>query len=450
MKLTVENVNSVKKVLHIEVPREDVVREVDAAYEELRKNAKIKGFRPGKVPRGVLERMFRKDVRVDVTSKLIQTSLLDALRQTELKVVGSPHIDPPELDDKSAYAFDATVEVRPEIADIEFKGLELTQSKYTVSQEELDLQLKMLQRNMARQEKLEEDRTVQMGDVAVIDYEGFKDGQPHEATQKTENFVVKIGEGRVIKDLDEGLVGMRVGQDKEVEVNFPEDYFSKDLAGQKIVFRVRLNEIRQEILPELNDDFARSLGDQFESMDVLIAKIRENLQGGYDKRVEQELNEQVFTKLLAQTDFEVPETLIESELEHILKDAERSFTESNRTFEELGLSREGLAEKYRPVAEKQVRRHLILTKLIEQEKLTVSDDELEKGLEEMAAGYRQPVDTIKAFYNRDPDSMTFFKHTLLEKKALQIILDNGKITEKTPEKKAPEGQATAGEQDAAE
>jgi trigger factor len=441
MKLSVENVSSVKKVLHIEVPHEDVAREVDAAYEELKKNAKIKGFRPGKVPRGVLERMFRKDVRVDVTSKLLQAGLLDALKKSDLKVVGSPSIDPPELDEKSAYAFDATVEVRPEIADIDFKGMELSRNKYEVSDEELDLQLKMMQRNMARHEKIEEDRPVQVGDVAVIDYEGFKDGQPHEATQKTENFVVKVGEGRVVQDLDNGLVGLKAGEEKEIEVNFPEDYFSKDLAGLKLVFKVRLNEIRQEILPELDDEFAKKLSDQFDSMETLKAKIRENLQNGYDKRVEQELNEQVFTKLLAQTDFEVPGTLVDSELEHILKDAERSFADNNKTFEELGLSREGLAEKYRPVAEKQVRRHLILTKLIEQEKLDLSDEELEKGLQEMAAGYRQPLDTIKAFYKQDPDSMAFFKHTLLEKKALQIILEHGKISEVTPRPKGESSEA---------
>jgi trigger factor len=444
MKLSVENVSSVKKVLHIEVPREDVVREVDAAYDELRKNAKIKGFRPGKAPRGVLERMFRKDVKVDVTSKLIQNHLIEALKQTDLKVVGSPHIDPPDLDEKNAYVFDAAVEVRPEIADIDFKGMELSRNRYEASQEEIDLQLKMIQRNMARQEKIEEDRPVQMGDVAIIDYEGFKDGQPHEATQKTENFGVKVGEGKVVKDLDDGLVGMKAGDEKEIDVHFPEDYFSKDLAGLKIVFKVRLNEIRQEILPELDDEFAKKLGDQFESMEALKAKIRENLQNGYDKRAEQELNEQVFSKLLAQTEFEVPETLIESELEHILKDAERSFSESNRSFEELGLTREGLAEKYRPVAEKQVRRHLILSKLMDQEKLDLSEEELEKGLQEMAAGYRQPVETIKAFYGQDPDSMAFFKHTLLEKKALQIIIEHGKIGETTP---APKGESTESKAD---
>lgn len=441
MKVSVEDVSGVKKVLHIEVPHEDVTREVDGAYNELKKTAKVKGFRPGKAPRSVLERMYRKDVQADVTSKLIQDSFIEALKETDLKIVGSPKVDPPALDEKSAYSFDAAVEVRPEIADIEYKGMELTRTKYAVSDEELDMQLKMLRQNMARNEKIEADRPVQMGDVAVIDYEGFKDGQPFEATKKTENFVTKVGEGRVVKDLDEGMVGMTVGDEKEIDVTFPEDYFSKDLAGQNILFKVRLDEIREEILPELDDEFAKSLGDQFESLADLKAKIRDNLQSGYEKRAEQELNEQVFSKLLDQTDFEVPDTMIDSELEHILNDAERSFTQSNRTFEELGLSREGLAEKYRPVAEKQVRRHLILSKLIDQENLELSDDELEKGIQEMAANYRQPVDTIKAFYQQDPDSLAFFKHTVLEKKALQIILENGKINEVAPEKKEAETEA---------
>ncbi|RJQ65330.1 MAG: trigger factor [Desulfobacteraceae bacterium] len=442
MKVSMESVSGVKKVLHIEVPREDVVRQVDDAYGELKKSAKVKGFRPGKAPRSVLERMFHKDVRADVTSKLIQNAFIEAIQEKDLKIVGAPKVDPPELDEKKDYAFDATVEVRPEIADIPFKGLELTKSNYTVSDEEIDLQLQMLQRNMARHEKVEADRPIQMGDVAVIDYEGFKDGKPHQATQKTENFVAKIGEGRVVKDLDEGLVGMKVGEEKEIEVTFPEDYFSKDLAGLNILFKVRLNEIRGEILPELDDTFAKSLGDQFESLEVLKGKIRENLQNGYDKRVEQELNEQVFSQLLSKTDFEVPDSMVESELEHILKDAERSFSQSNRSFEELGLSRDILAEKYRPVAEKQVRRHLILSKLIDQENLSLTDEELEQGMQEMATEYRQPLEAIKAFYRQDQDRLAFFKHTLLEKKALKIILGNGTIKEVAPPDKKEENSPT--------
>ena len=269
MKVTVEDQSSVKKVLHIEVPQEKVVSELNKAYSELKKTAKVKGFRPGKTPRSVLERMFRKDVHADVSSKLIQDAFIEAIKEKDLDIIGSPEVDPPELKDQSPYAFDAKVEIRPEIADIGYTNLDLTKSKYEVSTEELDVQLKMLQRNMAKQNKIEVDRPVETGDVAVIDYEGFKDGQPHEATQKTENFVVKLGEGRVVKDLDDGIVGMKVGDEKEIEVAFPDDYFGKDLAGQQILFKVKLNEIREEVLPDIDNALAKSLGDQFESLDML-------------------------------------------------------------------------------------------------------------------------------------------------------------------------------------
>ena len=440
MKVTVEDKSSVKKILHIEVPQEDVVQELDKAYTQLKKTAKVKGFRPGKAPRSVLTRLYGKDVNADVTGKLIQAGFLEALKETELKIVGSPKVDPPELKDQTPYAFDAEVEIRPEIADIEFKGLALNKTKYDMSESEVELQLKMLRKNLAKKEKIEEDRPIKLDDVAVIDYEGFKGGEPFEPTKKTDNFIIKIGAGQIVKDLDDGIIGMKVDDEKEIDVTFPDDYFKEELVGQKVLFKVKLNEIREEILPELDDDFAKSISDNFDSLESLKAEIRKNLLAGYDKRTEQEMNEQIFKQLLEQTEFEVPDTMVEGELEHILKDAERSFEQSNRSFDELGLSKESLGEKYRPTAEKQVRRHLILSKIIEQEKLELSDEELDQGFQEMADTYQQPVDHIKGYYNQNKEGLELFKHTMLEKKALNLIIDNGKISEVEPTEKtdAPE------------
>lgn len=440
MKVTVEDLSSVKKVLHIEMPEETVCQELDKAYSELKKTVRIKGFRPGKAPRSVLEGMYRKDVHSDVSAKLVQEGIIQALQETNLNIVTSPKVDPPELKDKSPYAFDAELEVRPEIADINCKGLALTKTNYAVSDEEMGLQLQMLQRNMAKHNKIEEDRPLKIGDVAVIDFEGFKDGEPYEPTKKTENFSVKLGEGRVVKDLDDGLVGMKVDEEKQIDVTFPDDYFNKEMAGEQVEFKVKLNEIREEILPELDDELAKSLGAQFETMDVLKGEIRKNLQSGYDKRIEQELNEQIFTQLLEQVNFEVPDSMVQSELDHILKEAEQKFEQSNRTFEEAGLTKDSLSEKYRPVAEKQVRRHLILSKLIDQENVSLSDEELDAGLQDMADTYQQPVEHIKAYYNQDKDSLAFFKHTLLEKKLLKIIIENGDVKEVEPSAKTDDPQ----------
>jgi trigger factor len=446
MKVTVEDQSSVKKILHIEVPQADVARELNGAYQHLKKTAKIKGFRPGKAPRSVLERRFGKDVNADVTGKLIQSAFMDALKETELKIVGSPKVDPPDLDAQNPYCFDAEVEVNPEIGDIAYQGLELTRTNYTASDEELDLQLKMLRKNMAKSETISDDRPVQADDVVLIDYEGFKDGKPFEPTKKTDNFMVKVGDGQVIKDLDDGLIGMKIGEEKQIEATFPEDYFKKELVGEQVTFQVKLNEIREEILPELDDDFAKGIGDQFDSLDALKEKIRENLQSGYTKRIEQELNEQIFAQLIEKTEFEVPDTLVDGELDHIMKDAERSFAQSNQTFEDVGMTRESLMEKYRPTAEKQVRRHLILSKLVEQEGLELSDEELEKGFQEMADTYQQPVEHLKGYYNQNKEGLAFFKHTLLEKKALNLIIDKGRITEVEPEDK--NDQQNSGSEDA--
>jgi trigger factor len=445
MKVTVEDKSSVKKILHIEVPQEDVVQELDNAYTQLKKTAKIKGFRPGKAPRSVLTRLYGKDVNADVTGKLIQAGFLEALKETALKIVGSPKVDPPELKDQAPYTFDAEVEIRPEIADVEFKGLALNKTKYDMSESEVELQLKMLRKNLAKREKIEEDRAIKLDDVAVIDYEGFKGGEPFEPTKKTDNFIIKIGAGQIVKDLDDGIIGMKVNDEREIDVTFPDDYFKEELVGQKVLFKVKLNEIREEILPELDDDFAKSISDNFDSLESLKVEIRKNLLAGYDKRTEQEMNEQIFKQLLAQTEFEVPDTMVEGELEHILKEAERSFEQSNRSFDELGLSKESLGEKYRPTAEKQVRRHLILSKIIEQEKLELSDEELDQGFQEMADTYQQPVDHIKGYYNQNKEGLELFKHTMLEKKALNLIIDNGKISEVEPTEKTDSPETVSDE-----
>ena len=435
MQVSVEDINSVKKTLHIEIPEADVARELDKAYNELRKKAKVRGFRPGKVPRSVVVRLFKKDVHADVTSKLIQSSFMDALKETDLKVVGTPQVDPPELQETGPYRYDATVEVSPEIGDIDYNGLELKRTNYKVSDEEIEAQLKMLQKNLAKHEKIQESRPAREGDFVIIDFEGFHDGKPFDATAKTENFTLQIGKGPIIKEFDDQLIGMQPGDRREFAIDFPSDYNNDKLAGLKIAFQVTLHEIREEVLPPLDDVFAKKAG-QYESLDDLKKVIAANLEQGYAKRVDQELHEQIFKELIARSDFEVPDTMVDMELEGIINEAERSFSYRNMTFEDVGLTRESIAEKYRDTALKQVKRHLILDRIAEQEHLSIADDELEAALNEMAANFNQPVAEIKEYYNQNKDKLEFFKHTLLEKKSINLIIDSSRIEDVEPEKVA--------------
>jgi trigger factor len=436
MQVTVEDISSVKKTLHVEIPKEDVAREIDKAYDEIRRTAKIKGFRPGKTPRSVLEKMFKKDVMADVSSRLIQTSFVDAIKEKDLKVVGRPKLDSPELHYAQPYAYAATVEVTAPIAEVAFKGLKLKRNAYRVSDAEVDVQLKMIQKNLAKLEKISESRPAAAGDHVLVDFEGFKDGRPFENTPRTENFTLKIGDGKVLKEFDEELIGMTPGSSKEFELAFPEDYGNKNLAGQRVTFKVALTEIRQEILPEIDDALAKSVG-AYETLEVLKKEIVANLTQGYEKRIEQELNEQAFGMLLEQVQFDVPETLVTSELEGIIEEAERSFSYRNQALEDVGLNREIIAEKYRDTALKQVRRHLILGKIIEQEKLALSEEEVDAAIQQMADNFRQPVAELRRYYKENPEKIDYFKHAMLEKKAAKLIIGCSEIEDIDP------SQATA-------
>jgi len=434
MQVTVEDVSSVKKILHIEVPEKIVIRELANAYKNLKKNAKIKGFRPGKAPRSVLERLYKKDVHGDVSSKLLQDSFVEALKETELNIIGNPKIEPPQLEEKGPYKYDATVEVKPEIYDIDFKGLTLKKALYQVTDEEMEAQLKLLQKNLSQQIPITEDRPVQKDDSVLIDYEGFKDGMPFPETQKTKNFTMKIGEGAILKALDEELIGMKPGEDREITVNFPEDHFNDNLANHEITFHVTLHEIREEILPEFDDEFAKKLG-QYETLDDVKNAITNNLNEGYQKRVDQELNEQIYKDLIERTEFELPDSMVDYELNNIIDEIEKTLKYYNKSMEEQGLTKEMLAEEHRETAEKKVRRHLILGKIIDQENMELSDQELEDGFAEMAQVVNQPVDAIKNYYQQNQDNLDFFKHTLLEKQAIKLIIKSSNIEEVEPELK---------------
>jgi len=423
MQVTVEDLSTVKKVLHIEIPEEVVVSKLDNAYKDLKKNTKVKGFRPGKTPRAVLEGLYKKDVNADVSSKLIQESLIDAIKETDLKIVARPDVEPPIVDGKGPYKYDAVVEIEPEIETVDFKGLTLKKNIYKVSAEEMDAQLKMLQKNLAQQKTLEEDRPTREGDFVLIDYEGFKDGKPFAETQKTENFTLKIGDGPILKEFDEQLIGMRTDETREVKVHFPEDYFNNKVANLKITFNVKLNGIREVVLPAIDDEFAKDLG-QYETLKQLKDGIRNNLIKGYEKRSEQEVQEQIYIALLKKTNFEVPDSWIDHELKSIIKETEMAFAQHGITLEQRGLTKESLEEKYRDTAKNQVKRHLLLKKIIEQEKLTISDEELENGYKDMAKVFNKPVEEIKNFYEQKENSVESFKVSILEKKTLKLIIEN--------------------------
>ncbi|PIE75186.1 MAG: trigger factor [Deltaproteobacteria bacterium] len=432
MQVTVEDNSSVKKTLHIEIPEEEVKKEVDKAYNDLRKNVKLNGFRQGKAPRSVLEAKFGKDVNEDVTSNLVQKGFMEAAQGRELNIIGQPKFNNIEsFDGKSAYKFDIVVNVKPELEPIDYKGLELKRPKYEFSEEEVDMQLEMLQKNLAKKVPVTDGRQSKEEDLVEVDVDGKFNGEPIPPFDGVKKRRYRLGKNLFSKGFDDEVIGMASGEEKTFDVIFPEDYHSDSVKGKTVSMTVKLVSILEEELPEIDDNFAKELG-SFETVEDVKKEIRENLQQGYDKRSEQEVNEQIFDQLIKKSDFELPEVLVEMELEQIINEAERSFEANGTSLEQIGKSRESLKEDYKGVAEDQVRRHLILDGIVKQAELSINDEELEKGFEELASTFNQPADFIRGFYNENPDKLDLFKHTLLEKKALELIVENNEVEEYDP------------------
>ncbi|MCB9480323.1 MAG: trigger factor [Desulfobacteraceae bacterium] len=432
MQVSVEDHSSVKKTLHIEISEDEVKKEMDNAYADLRKNVKINGFRSGKAPRSVLEAKFGKDVNEDVISTLVQRGFIEAAQNNDFAIIGQPEFkDIDTFDGKSAYKFDIVINVKPEIKDVDFKGLDLKKPKYEFSEEEVDMQLEMLRRNLSKKVPVADDRECAEGDLVEVNVDGKIDGEAAAPFEGISGRRYRLGNKLFSEGFDKEVIGMKTGDSKSFDVVFPEDYHTDAVKGKTVSMQVELMSILEEQLPELDDNFAKDLGN-FETLEDIKNEIRANLKQGYEKRSEQELNEQVFDQLIKKVEFELPEMLVNMELEQIINEAERSFQANGTSLEQIGKTRESLREDYKGVAEDQVRRHLILDAVVNQEKLQISDQELEEGFEDLASNFNQSADFIRGFYNENPDKLDLFKHTLLEKKALKLIIDSNDVSEYVP------------------
>lgn len=369
--------------------------------------------------------------------RLIQEVFIQAIQENKLNIVGSPQMDPPALNPAEDFKFDITVEIKPELADLEYEGIDLEKTKYEVSDEEISAQIQMLRKTMAKKETVTEERAVTESDFVLIDYEGFLNGEAFESTPKVENYVMGINQGALPQEFSDKLIGAIPVQELEIEVAYADDFHDDILKGKTLVYKVTLKEIQEEVLPEENDDLVKDLG-KFETLQEVKDSIRENLEKGIEQRVKHELSEQIFQNLLAKVEFEVPEAMVEGELNGIIAETEQAYAQNGTSLEEVGLSKDSMKTQYRDVAEKQAKRHLILDKLINQVELDLTEEEMDASFEEMAKGMGATADAIKNYFNMDPKQLEYYKHTLLEKKAIDLIIEKGNVTEVEPKEPVAE------------
>jgi trigger factor len=425
MKASVEEISPIKKKVSVEIPEDQVVKEVESAYKDLGKKAKIKGFRPGKVPRNILERYFKDYVKTEVIQKLIEESYPKALSETHLEPVSPPVVDPGEFEGGKPFQYSAVIEVKPDIQLGGYTGLKIEGKKEEVKDEEVEERLKALQNLHANLKTISEARPIQAGDYVILDYEASMGGKPLEGGKATD-FTVEVGSGQFIPTLEEKLIGLKPEEEREIEVSFPEDYGYQKWAGKTLSFQVKIKEIKEKILPPLDDEFAKDLGD-YSSFEELKAKLKGEIQKEKELALEQQLKDRVVDQLLEANPFEVPESLVEEQTKALVSDTKLRLAAQGVDLKNLGISEEKLQADYRAVAQRQVKTFLILERIAGQEGILATDEEAEARLQEMAERMRQKLDVVKRYYEKN-GLLPEVKAGIIRDKTLNFLLEKANIT----------------------
>jgi trigger factor len=424
MKANVEEISSIKKKVSIEIPEDQVTKEVESFYKDLGKKAKIKGFRPGKVPRNILERYFKDYVKAEVIQKLIEETYPKALSETDLQPISPPVIDPGEFEEGKPFQYSAVLEVKPEIKLEGYTGLKIEGKKEEVKDEEVEERLKALQNLHANLKTISEARPIQAGDYVIVDYEASMGGKPLEGG-KAIDFTVEVGSGQFIPAFEEKLIGLKPEEEKEIEISFPEDYGYQKWAGKTISFHVKIKEIKEKILPPLDDEFAKDLGD-YSSFEELKAKLKGEIEKEKELGLERQLKDQVVDQLLEANPFEVPESLVEEQTKTLVSDTKLRLAAQGVDLKNLGLSEEKLQEDYKAMAQKQVKTFLILEKIAGQEGIAVTDEEADDRLREMSERMHQKFDVVKRYYEKN-GLFPEVKAGIIRDKTLNFLLEKASI-----------------------
>jgi trigger factor len=424
LKVEIENLSEVKRKLKIEVPSTEVTQEVDQAYRQLGKRAKVKGFRPGKVPRSVLEMYYHKQIEQEVSDALVRRSLAEALKEKNLEPVNLswPEALPPVVAGQD-YRYSVELEVPPEFTVSDYLGLELGAPEVEVTDEEVEQRLEEIRESNALLKPLEADRGIQKGDFVVLDYEPFFGGLPVEGA-KVENTYVEVGSGKINADFEGNLLGLKAGGESRFAVDLPEDFANPLLAGKVVDFQVKIHEVKEKSVPELDDSFAQNLGGNFQTVADLRTAVREDIIKGKERERQAYLENQVADKLLAGHQFEAPPSLIIQEQQNMLRDQMERFGQHGLNVANMDTAK--MLEVMKPMAERRVRVQLLLSRIAAQENLTVDDAEVEAALARIAVHSGRDVAEVKKFY-QEHDLMGILRRELRDDRTMKMLLEKAEI-----------------------
>ncbi|MBL4985396.1 MULTISPECIES: trigger factor [Bacillus] len=410
-------------VLTVEVDAETFNKALDDAFKKVVKQVSIPGFRKGKVPRGLFEQRFGvESLYQDALDILLPVEYPKAIDEAGIEPVDRPEIDVEKIEKGENLIFTAKVTVKPEVKLGDYKGLNVEKDDTAVTDEDVQEELKGMQNRQAEL-VVKEEGAIENGDTVVLDFEGFVDGEAFEGG-KAENYSLEVGSGSFIPGFEEQLVGLEAGAEKDVEVTFPEEYHAEDLAGKPAVFKVKIHEIKAKELPALDDEFAKDVDEEVETLAELTEKTKKRLEEAKENEAEGKLREELVAKASENAEVDIPQAMVDTELDRMMKEFEQRLQMQGMNlelyFQFSGQDEDALKEQMKEDAAKRVKSNLTLEAIAAAENLQVSDEEVEEELSKMAEAYNMPLENIKQAIG----STEAMKEDLKVRKAIDFLVEN--------------------------
>lgn len=426
MSLQVERSEKNMAKLTIEVSAEDFEKAVQKAYLKNKGKISIQGFRKGKAPRHLIEKMYGAEVFFeDAANDLIPQAYEDELAECDLEIVSQPKIDVVQIKKGEPFIFTAEVAVKPEVTLGEYKGLEVEVEDAAVTEEDVDKEIEEERDRNARTVAVE-DRAAKLDDTVIIDFEGFVDGEAFEGG-KGENYPLVLGSHSFIDNFEDQLVGVEIGAEVEVNVTFPKEYQAEELAGKKAMFKVKVNEIKTKELPDLDDDFAQDVS-EFDTFAEYKEDVKKKLTERKEKEAKRAKEEAVIEKIIENAEMEIPEPMVEAQVRQMVEDFAGRIQQQGLTLEQYmqfsGMTPEQMLEQMRPNALKRIQSRLVLEAVVEAEKIEVPDEKVEQELADMAKMYQMEADKLKELMGER--EMKQLKMDIAVQEAADLVTDSAK------------------------
>ncbi len=421
----IENVSPVKKKLLFDIAWLEVRNELDTVYREVGKNAKIKGFRQGKVPRKVLESMYKAYAEEETITNLVNKYYWETLKEKNIVAVAQPVIDQKGIEEEKNFTFTATVEVEPLIEPKGYTGLELEREEYEVNDSDAEKRLNEVRDMFSTMEEVEADRGLEEGDFAVIDFQGDLNGKPLKE-MKADNYLLEIGSNSFVPGFEERLTGMKKGQHELISIKMPDDYHAKDLAGKEVEFSVTLKNIKEKKLPEIDEKFIENF-DKYETLDDLKKDIRKTLEEENIARSDSTIKNHIIEKLLEINEFEVPQAFVNRQVAYMVSDLQRRMTMRGVKKQDTSELYNKFYDLYKEEALKIVRTILLMKGIADKEAISVSDREIEERIKEIADKRAQSYDSLRKSLE-EGDMIEDIKNEILNKKVFSFIEEKAKIS----------------------